>query len=209
MIKISSKKLAEIVNSSSKVIECEIENICTDSRKVQPGDLFIAVKGEKFDAHDFVPQVIGQGAALALVERLVDGVPAERQLVVENALHAYGLIGSYIRSQFKGKVIGLTGSAGKTTTKEELKFVLSLFGKTYATAGNHNNQVGVPITLCGLDMGADYAIIEMGMSAKGEIEELVSFVKPDAAIVTNVYPMHIEFFDNVERIAEAKAEIFK
>ncbi len=209
MIKINSKKLAEIVKSSSIVIDCEIENICTDSRKAQPGDLFIAVKGEKFDAHDFVAQALEQGAVLAMVEHLVAGVPAERQLVVENALHAYGLIGSYIRSQFKGTVIGLTGSAGKTTTKEELKFVLSLFGKTYATTGNHNNQVGVPITLCDLDMSADYAIIEMGMSAKGEIEELVSFVKPDIAIITNVYPMHIEFFPNFEGIAEAKAEIFK
>ena len=209
MLKIHSSKLAEIVNSSSLVIDCDIDNICTDSRKVQKGDLFIAIKGEKFDAHDFVLQVIEQGAALAIVEHLVEGVPENKQLVVQNSLHAYGLIGAYVRSLFKGVVIGLTGSAGKTTTKEELKFVLSLFGKTYATTGNHNNQVGVPITLCDMDMEADYAIIEMGMSAKGEIEELVSFVKPDMAIITNVYPMHIEFFANFEGIAEAKAEIFK
>lgn len=209
MIKITTAKLCEIVKSSSKVANVEIEHISTDSRKIQVGDLFIAVKGEKFDGHDYVAAVLEQGAALALVEHLVPDAPAERQIVVDNTLHAYGLIGSYVRSQFKGMVIGLTGSAGKTTTKEEIKFALSQFGKVYATEGNHNNQIGVPITLCDMDMTADYAVIEMGMSAKGEIEELVSFVKPDVAIVTNVYPMHIEFFPNFEGIAEAKAEIFK
>ena len=209
MIKITAAKLCEIVKSSSKVANVEIEHISTDSRKIQAGDLFIAVKGEKFDGHDYVAAVLEQGAALALVEHLVPDAPAERQIVVDKTLHAYGLIGSYVRSQFKGTVIGLTGSAGKTTTKEEIKFALSQFGKVYATEGNHNNQIGVPITLCDMDMTADYAVIEMGMSAKGEIEELVSFVKPDVAIVTNVYPMHIEFFPNFEGIAEAKAEIFK
>lgn len=194
MEKINSRKLAEIVGSVSKVVDCEIENIVTDSRKVQPGDLFIALKGEKFDAHDFVPEVIKAGAALVMVEHETDGVPAERQLVVKDCLHAFGLIGAHNRSRFKGVVIGLTGSAGKTTTKEELKFMLSQFGRVFATGGNHNNQVGVPITLCEMDMSADYAVIEMGMSAKGEIEELVSFVKPDVAVITNVYPMHIEFF---------------
>ena len=209
MIKITAAKLCEIVKSSSKVANVEIEHISTDSRKIQAGDLFIAVKGEKFDGHDYVAAVLEQGAALALVEHLVPDAPAERQIVVDNTLHAYGLIGSYVRSQFKGMVIGLTGSAGQTPTKEEIKFALSQFGKVYATEGNHNNQIGVPITLCDMDMTADYAVIEMGMSAKGEIEELVSFVKPDVAIVTNVYPMHIEFFPNFEGIAEAKAEIFK
>lgn len=209
MIKITTAKLCEIVKSSSKVVDVEIEHVSTDSRKIQVGDLFIAVKGEKFDGHDYAATVLKQGAALALVEHLVPDAPAERQIVVDNTLHAYGLIGSYVRSQFKGMVIGLTGSAGKTTTKEEIKFVLSQFGKVYATEGNHNNQIGVPITLCDMDMTADYAVVEMGMSAKGEIEELVSFVKPDVAIVTNVYPMHIEFFPNFEGIAEAKAEIFK
>ncbi len=209
MIRISSEKLTEIVDSQSHVVALEIENISTDSRKIAAGDLFIAIKGEKFDGHKFVAEVLDKGAALVLVDHLVEGVSPDRQIVVKDTLHAYGLIGAYVRSQFKGKVIGLTGSAGKTTTKEEIKFALSLFGKVYATEGNHNNQIGVPITLCDMDMTADYAVIEMGMSAKGEIEELVFFVKPDVALITNVYPMHIEFFDNFEGIAEAKAEIFK
>lgn len=209
MQKINSKILVEIVKSSSQVFDYDVENIVTDSRKVQTGDLFIAIKGENFDAHDFVVQVIKQGAALVIVSHLVAEVPTNRQIVVDDTLQAYGLIGAYNRSRFKGKVIGLTGSAGKTTTKEELKFALSLFGKTYATEGNHNNQMGVPITLCDLDMEADFAIIEMGMSSKGEISQLVSYVKPDMALITNVYPMHIEFFENFEGIARAKAEIFE
>ena len=208
MEKISSKKLVEILQSKSQPLEVTVSEVVTDSRIVKEGDLFIALKGDKFDAHNFVPQVMANGAALAVVEHLVAGVPENRQIVVESTVHAFGQIGAYNRSLFKGKVIGLTGSAGKTTTKEEIKFLLSLFGKTYATTGNHNNQIGVPRSLCDIDMSADFAVIEMGMSAKGEIERLVSYVQPDMAVVTNVYPMHIEFFPNFEAIAEAKAEIF-
>ncbi|MBE6468180.1 MAG: UDP-N-acetylmuramoyl-tripeptide--D-alanyl-D-alanine ligase [Alphaproteobacteria bacterium] len=209
MKNITASKLAEIVGFKGELVNVEINRVETDSRKVQKGDLFIAIKGEKFDAHNFVKQVIDAGAELVIVEHLVEGVDVKRQIVVENSLKAYGKIGAYNRSLFKGKVIGLTGSAGKTTTKEEIKFALEQFGKVYATKGNFNNNVGVPITLCDIDFEADYAVIEMGMSAKGEIEELVDYVKPDIAIVTNVYPMHIEFFDEFSGIAEAKAEIFK
>ena len=209
MQKITAAKLAEIVGFNGRLAEVEIERVVTDSRKVQTGDLFVALKGENFDGHDFVKDVLDKGAVLVMVEHLVDGVDANRQVVVKNCLQAYGALGAYNRSLFKGIVIGLTGSAGKTTTKEEIKFALSLFGRVYATGGNHNNQVGVPMTLCDMDMTADYAVIEMGMSAKGEIAELTSYVRPDIAIITNVYPMHIEFFDNFEGIAEAKAEIFK
>lgn len=209
MEKISSRKIAEILNFSGDLVEVEFTNIVTDSRIAKKGDLFIAIKGEKFDAHDFVGQVIENGVELVVVERFVSDIPENRQIIVPSSIEAFGKIGAYNRSLFKGIVIGLTGSAGKTTTKEEIKFLLSLFGKTYATSGNFNNHIGVPRSLCDLDMSADYAIIEMGMSAKGEIEQLVSYVVPDVAIVTNVYPMHIEFFPNFEAIAEAKAEIFK
>ena len=208
MQKISSAELARMVGTAQRVINTEIVRVITDSRQAQKGDLFVAIRGENFDGHQFAAKAIEQGAELVMVEEPVAGIPAERQLVVENCLHAYGLIGQWNRKQFKGTVIGLTGSAGKTTTKEELKFALSNYGKVYATTGNHNNQVGVPYTLCNLDMSADFAVIEMGMSAKGEIAELVSFTQPDMAVITNVYPMHIEFFPNFEGIAEAKAEIF-
>ena len=209
MIKLNSKKIAEIVGSASVLVDADIDEVVTDSRVAKRGDLFIAIKGEKFDGHDFVKEVIDRGVELVIVQKLVPDVPAVRQIVVPDTLIAYGKIGRYVRRQFKGKVIALTGSAGKTTTKEELRFALSKFAPTYATSGNHNNFVGVPETLCKLDMNATYAIVEMGMSAKGEISRLVSFTEPDIAVVTNVYPMHIEFFKNFEGIAEAKAEIFE
>lgn len=208
-MKLNLREISNILNCNNNVENIEINDISTDSRTVQKGDLFIAVKGEKFDGHDYVLDVINKGALAVIVDHEITGVDQNKQFVVEDTLDAYGKIGSYIRGQFKGIVIGLTGSAGKTTTKEELKFILSHFGKVYATTGNHNNFIGVPESLCNIDLTADYAVIEMGMSAKGEIERLSGYVKPDVALVTNVYPMHIEFFKNLEGIAEAKAEIFK
>ncbi len=209
MEKISSKELLAVVESASEVADRVIDRVTTDSRQAVDGALFVAVRGENFDGHDFVGQALDKGAALALVERPLSGVPLDRQVVVKNTLDAYGKIGAYNRSKFRGTVIGLTGSAGKTTTKEEIKFALSRFGRVYATSGNHNNHIGVPMSLCEMDMNADYAVIEMGMSAKGEIARLTSYVQPDVALVTNVYPMHIEFFENFAGIAEAKAEIFE
>ena len=208
MEKITSQKLAEILEYNGDVADVEISEISTDSRKINDKTLFIALKGERFDAHDFVAEVLQKGCPLAIVDHLISEADAKKQIVVADTLQAYGKIGAYNRSLFKGKVIGLTGSAGKTTTKEEIAFLLSKFAPTYATSGNHNNAVGVPQSLCEIDMNAEYAVIEMGMSAKGEIEYLTGLVKPDLAVITNVYPMHIEFFENFEGIARAKAEIF-
>ncbi len=209
MEKILSEKLVEIVESYSEIVETEIDRVITDSRQAVGGALFVALHGENFDGHDFVADVLTKGAELALVEKLMPGAPADRQVVVKSTLEAFGKIGAYNRFLFKGKVIGLTGSAGKTTTKEEIKFALARYGSVYATQGNYNNHIGVPISLCEMDMKTDYAVIEMGMSAKGEISYLTSLVRPDVALVTNVYPMHVEFFDSFEGIAEAKAEIFE
>ena len=209
MQKINANKLKEILSLTSDVENVIVERISTDSRNVDEKSLFIALKGEKFDAHDFVKDVYDKGCRLMVVNRLIKGVPSQNQLVVDDTLKAYGKIGAYNRSLFKGTVIGLTGSSGKTTTREEIAFLLSKFAKTYSTSGNHNNFVGVPQSLCELDMSAEYAVLEMGMSAKGEISALTNMIKPDIAIVTNVYPMHIEFFENFEGIAHAKAEIFE
>lgn len=209
MKEITSQKLAEILGCDVAQADIAINKVSTDSRLVDEHSLFIALRGERFDAHDFVADVVAKGCPLAVVDHLLKDVPVKKQLVVKDTLEAYGKIGAYNRNQFRGTVIGLTGSAGKTTTKEEIAFLLSHFAKTYATAGNHNNQIGVPQSLCELDMDSRYAVIEMGMSSKGEISHSVSLVKPDIAVVTNVYPMHIEFFSNFEGIAHAKAEIFE
>ena len=209
MEKISSKKLAEVLGCKAPENAAVIDRVSTDSRDVNETSLFIALKGERFDGHNFVADVVDKGCPLVVVERLIDGVDENKQLVVDDTLKAYGKIGAYNRSLYKGTVIGLTGSAGKTTTKEEIAFLLSKFAPVYATKGNHNNFVGVPQSLCEIDMNSRYAVIEMGMSAKGEIAYLTSLIKPDVAVVTNVYPMHIEFFANFEGIARAKAEIFQ
>lgn len=209
MEKISSHELAKILDINYPLASAEIDKISTDSRKVDTKTLFIALKGERFDGHDFVKNVIADGCPLVVVNHQIEGVEREKQLIVADTLKAYGKIGAYNRQRFKGIVIGLTGSAGKTTTKEEIAFLLSKFAQTYATGGNHNNFVGVPQSLCEIDMDAKYAVIEMGMSAKGEISYLTDLVKPDVAVVTNVYPMHIEFFEKFQDIAYAKAEIFE
>ena len=209
MISFRSDDLIKILGSASEIVSVSVNKIITDSRKAEKGSLFVAIKGEKFDGHNFVKDVLNNGCELAIVDHMVTDAPANRQIVVKDTVEAYGQLGAFRRKQFKGKVIGLTGSAGKTTTKEEIKYALSAFGKTYATGGNHNNHIGVPQSLLEMDMDAEYAVIEMGMSSRGEISKLVSYVKPDIALITNVYPMHIEFFDSFEGIAEAKAEIFE
>ncbi len=208
MQKTSSKELQQILGNNQNIKNTHITNIVTDSRQAQKSAVFIAIKGEKLDGHDFVEQAIKNGAELVIVERLIPNIPQDLQIVVKNTLTAYGQIATHNRKQFNGVVIGLTGSSGKTTSKEQIKDVLSQYGKVYASSGNFNNHIGVPYTLCNLDMQADYAIIEMGMSSKGEIFRLTNMVNPDIAIVNNVYPMHIEFFENFEAIAHAKAEIF-
>ena len=208
MLKLTSTKIAEILGYNKNVVEAEIKEVSTDSRQVDEHTLFIALKGEKFDGHDFIPDVLKKGAPLVVSEKEIAGVDKARVIIVEDTLKAFGKLAQYNRRQYKGTVIALTGSSGKTTTKEELKAALSQYALTYATSGNFNNFVGVPRSLLDLDMDAKYAIIEMGMSAPLEIDYLVHLTEPDVALVTNVYPMHIEFLKTIENIAKAKAEIF-
>ena len=126
MKKITTNELKKIISSDSSVIETEVEKVITDSRKIEKRALFLAIKGENFDGHNFVAKALEDGCALAIVDHLVEDAPANRQLVVKDTLEAYGKLGAYNRKSFKGKVIGLTGSAGKTTTKEEIKYMLWL-----------------------------------------------------------------------------------
>lgn len=208
MIALSAEKIAEILEFGGEVAEAEIRDVSTDSRRVDEHTLFIAIKGEKFDGHDFISDVLKKGVPLVVSERPIAGVDLRRVIVVKDTLKALGLLAQYNRRQYKGTLIALTGSSGKTTTKEELKSALSAYAPTYATSGNFNNHIGVPRSLLDLDMEAKFAVIEMGMSARGEIEYLTSLAEPDVALVTNVYPMHIEFLGSLENIAQAKAEIF-
>ena len=209
MEKINSIKLAEILEVSNNVVDADIYKVILNSKDADNSSLFVAIKGEHTDGHKFAAECIKNGCPLVVVDHYIDEIPENRQLVVEDTIKAYGKIGAYNRSLYKGTLIGITGSAGKTSTKEMVKLLLSEFGKTYATNNNQNNFIGVPLTLCNLDMDAEYAIVEMGTSSYGEIAYLTDLVKPDIALITNIFPMHIEYFNSVEEIAQEKATIFK
>ena len=206
---LTSNDLINLFNIKHEITQTTICDVSTDSRQVTPQTLFIAIKGETFDGHNFISDVINKGAKLVITERKIDNVDLKHQIIVDNTLHAFGKLAAYNRSFYKGTLIALTGSSGKTTTKELLKSALSIYDKTYATTGNFNNHIGVPRSLLDIDLTSKYAVIEMGMSNLKEIQYLTNLAKPDIAIVTNVYPMHIEFLKTLENIATAKAEIYQ
>ncbi|MCF8500864.1 MAG: UDP-N-acetylmuramoyl-tripeptide--D-alanyl-D-alanine ligase, partial [Rhodospirillum sp.] len=167
----------------------------------------IALMGPRFDAHDYVVQALDQGAVAAIVSRPVEGANPDRLISVTDTNEALWTLGRAARARFGGKVVGVTGSVGKTGTKEMLSLALGLFGRVHATVGNLNNHFGVPLTLARLPAEADYAVIEMGMSAPGEITPLTQLARPHVALITTVAPAHLAFFTGVEQIADAKAEI--
>jgi UDP-N-acetylmuramoyl-tripeptide--D-alanyl-D-alanine ligase len=184
--------------------------VTIDSRKVAPGDLFVAIRGPNFDGHDFVATALEAGAAAALVSHVPDGLPADAPLLmVPDTLAAMEQLGRAGRERCRAKVVGVTGSVGKTGTKEALRHVLSQQGRTYATEGSLNNHWGVPLSLARLPAETDYGVFELGMNHAGELGPLSRLVAPHVAVITTVEAAHLEFFASVEAIADAKAEIFE
>ena len=183
-------------------------NVVTDSRRVLPGDVFVALRGTQVDGHDFLDAVEKAGAVAAIVERTVTCCRL-LQWEVTDAVQALGALAAINRQRFSGPVIGLTGSAGKTTTKEMIAAILRCAGSPLVTEGNLNNHLGVPMTLLRLSDEHDSAVIEMGASALGEIRYLTQLVKPNVALVTTVAPAHIEGFGSIDNVAAGKAEIFE
>jgi len=182
-----------------------------DSRTLQPGDLFFAVRGERLDGHDYVEAALAKGAVAAVVEsaqarRFGDH---SKLLVVEDCLHALQRLGAAVRRLWGKPVIGVTGSAGKTTTKECIAHVLGARHHVLKSQGNLNNHFGMPLQLLKLQPEHDIAVIEMGMSHAGEITALAELAKPDCGVVTMVAPVHLEFFDSVAAIARAKYELIE
>lgn len=182
-----------------------IERIERDSRVVQVGDLFLALKGERFDAHDFVPQVVGKASAALVAHPLDVAIP---QIVVPDVRLALGQLAKAWRQQFTQPVVGLTGSNGKTTLKEMLTAILSQQGQTVATLGNLNNDIGVPLTLLRLRAEDQFAVIEMGANHFGEIDYLTRLASPNVAILNNAGAAHLEGFGDIAGVAKAKSEIF-
>ena len=179
-----------------------------DTRTIKLGDLFIALKGEKSDGHAYVKKAVESGAAVCLVTQLVDEVPADKQIVVSDTFEALETLARYRRMKCNATVIGVTGSSGKTTTKEMIKTCLAVQGITHATQGNFNNQIGVPLTLATMPENTRYAVIEMGMNHKGELMQLSNLVRPDVTIITSIGAAHREFFPTEQDVAAAKSEIF-
>ncbi|NBN63368.1 UDP-N-acetylmuramoylalanyl-D-glutamyl-2,6-diaminopimelate--D-alanyl-D-alanine ligase [Microvirga tunisiensis] len=187
-----------------------ITGISIDSRTLEPGDAFVAIAGERFDGHDFVEAALTAGASLALVARdRLASLPADgRYVVVEDVLEALRQLGRAARARSSARIVAVTGSVGKTSTKEALRLALSRCGKTHASVASFNNHWGVPLTLARMPRDVAFGVFEIGMNHAGEITPLVQMVRPHVAIITTVQAVHLEFFDSVEGIAKAKAEIF-
>lgn len=182
--------------------------VSIDTRTIKTGDLFIALKGEHLDGHDYVKTAVEKGASLCITDHLIQAVPAKKQVVVENTLDALDALGRFARMRSMALFIGVTGSSGKTTTKEMIKTCLSKQGITYATDGNFNNHIGVPLTLARMPIQTQYAIIEMGMNHAGELMYLSDLVRPNISLITMIGMAHRGAFKTDEEIALAKAEIF-
>ncbi|KAA5604570.1 UDP-N-acetylmuramoyl-tripeptide--D-alanyl-D-alanine ligase [Roseospira marina] len=184
--------------------------VSIDSRSVAPGDLFVALQGPTFDGHDYVAAALAAGAVAAVVARVPegDGIDPARLLVVGDTFQALWDLGRFARSRARDvRVVGVTGSVGKTGTKEMLALALGALGPTHATTGNLNNHWGVPLTLARMPAATRFAVIEMGMNHAGEIAPLSTLARPDVAVITAIAPAHIEFLGSEEAIAHAKAEI--
>ncbi len=181
--------------------------VSIDSRTLQPGDLFVALQTEHGDGHDHVAAALARGAAGALVHRQ-HGLPEDAALVVVgDTLAGLTALGGFARSRFTGSVVAVTGSVGKTTTKEMLRCVLSAAGRTHAAIASYNNHWGVPLTLARTPPDAEYCVVEIGMNHAGEIAPLARLAGPDVAVITNVEPAHIGNLGSLEAIAAEKASI--
>lgn len=183
--------------------------VSIDTRTLRAGDIFVALKGLKGDGHDHVATALARGASAVIVSRVPPGLPAGAPLlVVPDTLKAMEDMGRAARARTGAKIIGITGSVGKTGTKEMLAAALAAQGQTHASKASHNNHWGVPLSLSSLHAGCDYGVFEMGMNHAHEITPLSRMVRPDIVIITTVAAVHIENFANIQGIADAKSEIF-
>ena len=189
----------------------EVGEVVTDTRTLQRGDLFVALQGPRFDGHDFLAQAFGAGAAAAIVSRSAAEPAGNRQPLIEVAdtLQALQRLAHAVRTAAATRVIAITGSAGKTTTKETIAAFLSTRLRVVKNKGNLNNHIGLPLSLMQLRSGPDVAVMELGMNHAGEISTLVAIAQPDIRVWTNVGDAHLGFFASPEAIADAKAEILE
>jgi UDP-N-acetylmuramoyl-tripeptide--D-alanyl-D-alanine ligase len=214
-MKLLLSRIAEFIGAVSLSSEVA-QGYSIDSRTVQPGELFFAVKGERLDGHDFVEQALGRGAIAAVVRKdqlaryagLSSSGPGGL-LAVDDTLVALQILATAVRKIWGKTAIGVTGSMGKTTTKEAIAHLLAIKYRVHRTKGNFNNHFGLPLGLLTLEPEYDVAVVEMGMSHSGEIAALARITLPNEGVVTNVAPVHLESFDSVAGIARAKYELIE
>src|SRR5690242_12820261 len=194
----------------SGALPADVSGITIDSRSMARGEAFFAIQGDTRDAPDFVVAALQAGAGLAVSARDRRGLFAADAplLIVDDVLAGLRDLGRAARGRFTGQVIAVTGSVVKTSTKETLRLALSADGETHASAASYNNHWGVPLSLARCPQSAKYAVFEIGMNHAGEITPLTKLVRPHVAIITTIAPVHLEFFGSLEKIADAKAEIF-
>ncbi|WP_316860119.1 UDP-N-acetylmuramoylalanyl-D-glutamyl-2,6-diaminopimelate--D-alanyl-D-alanine ligase [uncultured Cohaesibacter sp.] len=208
----SADFIAAIAPSEQPGLIEDVEGISIDSRTVQPGDAFFAIKGERFDGHAFARAALGAGASVVVLEtaqRKEFPDLSERVVFVEDVLEALERLGQAARERMSGKVIAITGSVGKTSTKDALWAALKPSGKVHAAVSSFNNHWGVPVTLARMPQDTDFGIFEVGMNHPGEIRRLIGMVRPDLAMITTIVAAHIGNFATIDEIAAAKAEIFE
>jgi UDP-N-acetylmuramoyl-tripeptide--D-alanyl-D-alanine ligase len=211
-MKLPLSRIAEFLSAAGEFEpEAVAQGYSIDSRTIQQGELFFAVKGERMDGHDFVSQALEKGAAAAVIrkDQLVRYTPKTGLMTVDETLLALQTLASAVRRLWGKPLIGVTGSTGKTTTKEAIAHVLSTRFRVLKSEGNFNNHFGLPLMLLKIEAEHDIAVIEMGMSHAGEIAALAKIAQPEIGVVTNVAPVHLEFFDSVAGIARAKYELIE
>ncbi len=190
--------------------ETPVTGISIDTRTLQPGDLFVAIVGDRVDGHDYLAAAFHAGAAAAVVHRLTDQVPAGAPLLaVDDTLRGLEALGRAARARCPGTIMAITGSVGKTGTKDMLGAALRAIAPTHAAVKSFNNHWGVPLTLARMPRNTAFGVFEIGMNHAGEIRALVDMVRPHGALITTVEPVHLEFFNDVGEIADAKSEIFE
>ncbi len=204
----TSNQAAQAVDGQARGV-WEVSGVSIDTRTMRPGDLFVAIKGPNFDGHDFIADALERGAGAVMASRIPGGLaPDAPFLIVKDTMIGLEKLGVAARGRAKAKVVGVTGSVGKTGTKEALRLVLGRQGRAEATEGNLNNHWGLPLSLARLSPRADFAVMEMGMNHAGELTPLSMMARPDVAIITTVAQAHSEHFESEEAIADAKGEIF-
>jgi UDP-N-acetylmuramoyl-tripeptide--D-alanyl-D-alanine ligase len=187
--------------------DVEVTGVAIDTRRVKAGDMFVAIKGERVDGHDYLADAAARGAVAALVTRKIDNeLP---QVLVDDATLALGDLASAVRAQRNVRVVGITGSNGKTTVKTLVASILSRHGRTHVSSGNYNNELGLPLTLLSMPQDAEYAVLEMGAGKPGDIAYLAAIARPDVGLVTLIAPAHLARMGSIEGVAETKGAMYQ